>query len=42
MLHFTDILLEFCSALLRFVGTLSDAMASTRRSVYIRVRVVDL
>ena len=42
MLRFTDILLEFCSALLRFVGTLPDAMASTRRSVYIRVRVVDL
>ena len=42
MLRFTDVLLEFCSALLRFVGTLPDAMASTRRSVYIRVRVVDL
>ena len=42
MLRFTDILLEFCSPLLRFVGTLPDAMASTRRSVYIRVRVVDL
>ena len=42
MLRFTDILLEFCSALLRFVGTLPDAVASTRRSVYIRVRVVDL